>query len=142
MASHGVDLDLSSLYADVSEASAKRTFMKKIEVGGKRIFEVLLSEEMVEQFAEVKRKEVVANILPPTPSRGGEVLEQTEILVPELELVGVENNAKETIRCFVNNAEIKDESNKKISNKSITNIKSKHRTSPPLEDSDAFFGEE
>ena len=91
LVSHGVDLDLSSLYADVSEVKAKRTFMKKIEVGGKRIFEVLLSAEMKETFANVKRLEGHV-ILPLTPSRGGETLEQIETLVPVLETIWIENN--------------------------------------------------
>ena len=144
LVSHGVDLDLSCLYADVSKATAKRTFMKKIEVGGKRIFEVLLNEEMRGQFVEVKRKKVVNKFLPQEAkhfsaqeklhaSLGGERVEKNETLVPELELVGVENNSKEITKSFINNPEIKEASNKKISNKSTTNIKGKHRTSPPLE---------
>ena len=95
------------------------------------------------QFAEVKKKKVASNILPQKAkhfssqekldaSKGGEAIEQTEILVPELELVGVENNAKETIRSFVNNPDIKEAVNKKTNNKSTTNIKRKHDAIPPL----------
>ncbi len=137
LVSHGMELDLSSLYADVSEVKTKRTFMKKIEVGGKRIFEVLLSAEMKEQFKHLQRKEVVAEFLPPTPSRGGETLEQIETLVPELELVeiGSKNLVANTHFSNKENNSIsqKDISRKNISNKLTTNIQKRHKASLPVE---------
>ena len=141
LVSHGVALDLSSLYADVSEVAQKRTFMKKIHSGGKRIFEVLLSEEMKAQFANVERKELVAKFLPPCSSFlfptealrsiGGEVMEQTEILVPEL--VEANSNRISITTNFNNNAGMDFISNKTINNKLTTNTKKKHLVSPPLE---------
>ncbi|MEM6320431.1 MAG: beta-ketoacyl synthase N-terminal-like domain-containing protein, partial [Bacteroidota bacterium] len=103
LASHGVDLDLSALFVNGAAVEGKRTFMKKIEVGGKRIFNRLLSAEMRErfgdiglkmqssnigtdigvqpsnienQFADAKHQKMTAEILPPPPSKGGEAAVQ------------------------------------------------------------------
>jgi len=137
LVSHGVELDLSSLYADVSEAATKRTFMKKIEVGGKRIFDVLLSEEMKEQFAEVQRKEVVAQFLPPPARGGGEASVEEETEIQELELVEVGSNNLVGNSSFSNKTNNlttqKSDNQKTINNNLTTNIHSKNRTSPPQE---------
>ena len=82
LVSHGVDLDLSYLFAEESKEVQKRRFLKKINVGGKRIFDTLLSEEMKKRFRGVEKKKtsvmVVADIVrtevgvihPLTPSEG------------------------------------------------------------------------
>ena len=117
LVSHGVDLDLSSLYADVSAVKAKRTFMKKIEVGGKRIFEVLLSEEMREQFADVRNKEMVGNNIPLPPFKGGTTSVQEGIEVQELELVEIGSNnlvANTNLNNIVNNFTAQKNSHQKF----------------------------
>lgn len=54
--SHGVVLDLDILYKNVSLKAEPRSFKKKIITGGKRIFDVLLSENNKASFANIKRK--------------------------------------------------------------------------------------
>jgi len=54
--SHGVILDLDILYKNVSLKAEPRSFKKKIITGGKRIFDVLLSENNKASFANIKRK--------------------------------------------------------------------------------------
>ncbi|MFK7978419.1 MAG: PfaB family protein [Saprospiraceae bacterium] len=131
LVSHGVALDLASLYADVSEVKAKRTFMKKIEVGGKRIFDSLLSEEMRETFANVKKVAQPKNI-PLTPFKGGTTSVQEIILEPELELVGTTDNRIIGTTNLNNNAKRVFTPNKTIKNKLITNVNSRHDAIPPL----------
>ncbi|WP_052593160.1 PfaB family protein [Aureispira sp. CCB-QB1] len=59
--SHGVELDLDILYKHVSLKAEPRSFKKKIITGGKRIFDVLLSDSNKATFANLpsqnKRKE-------------------------------------------------------------------------------------
>lgn len=57
--SHGVQLDLDILYKNVSLADEARSFKKKIITGGKRIFDVLLSDENKAQFANLSKKNVL-----------------------------------------------------------------------------------
>ena len=129
LVSHGVDLDLSCLYADVSKTKAKRTFMKKIEVGGKRIFNSLLSEEIKEMFKEVNKKELVQKFLPSTPSKGGETSVPEEVLVAELEMVGSINNkfSKSETSFNQNNILI---SNSNSNSNIATNVKRKQEMQP------------
>lgn len=54
--SHGVALDLDVLYKNISLKAEPRSFKKKIITGGKRIFDVLLSETNKANFANIKRK--------------------------------------------------------------------------------------
>ncbi len=51
--SHGLDIDLSSLYPKEKTVVTKRSFFKKIILGGKRVFELLLNPEMKTLFANV-----------------------------------------------------------------------------------------
>lgn len=56
LVSHGVELDLSSLFEDITIKKAKiRTFQKKIELGGANIYDVLSTPALLEQFATIKR---------------------------------------------------------------------------------------
>lgn len=56
--SHQADLDLDILYSNVSLKTETRSFKKKIITGGKRIFDVLLSETNKANFANLKRKKI------------------------------------------------------------------------------------
>lgn len=56
--SHGVDLDLDILYKNILLKAEPRSFKKKIITGGKRIFDVLLSEKNKANFANLKRKAI------------------------------------------------------------------------------------
>jgi PfaB family protein len=56
--SHGLELNLDILYKNVSLKAEPRSFKKKIITGGKRIFDVLLSETNKASFANIKRKVV------------------------------------------------------------------------------------
>ncbi len=51
--SHGLELDLSSLYPKEKTANLKRSFFKKIIPGGKRIYDLLLNPEMKALFADI-----------------------------------------------------------------------------------------
>ncbi len=52
--SHGVNLDASYLYENATNVPQQRQFLKKIKVGGKRIFDSLLSVEMKKVFANYR----------------------------------------------------------------------------------------
>ncbi len=55
--SHGLALDLSSLYPAQQQQQQPRRFLKKIIPGGARIYDILLSDANRQQFAEVSRKQ-------------------------------------------------------------------------------------
>ena len=61
LTSHGIDLDLSTLYPAPASTKKARRFLKKIIVGGKRVFDLLLSEEMAEAFDGVGQEVMAAS---------------------------------------------------------------------------------
>ena len=58
LVSHGVEVDLSALFIQPKEGEAPRSFMKKIEVGGQRIFDLFEKEKQKGHFKNIKRKAV------------------------------------------------------------------------------------
>ncbi|CAA6798687.1 MAG: omega-3 polyunsaturated fatty acid synthase subunit, PfaC [uncultured Aureispira sp.] len=56
--SHGVALDLDILYKNILLEAEPRSFKKEIITGGKRIFDVLLSETNKASFANLQRKAI------------------------------------------------------------------------------------
>jgi PfaB family protein len=60
--SHGVDLDMSIFYKTDEKQTQKRTFLKKIIPGGKRIFDTILNEESRAQFANLKYKKELVEV--------------------------------------------------------------------------------
>jgi PfaB family protein len=80
--SHGIDLDLSSLFANTAKAAPKRRFLKKINSGGKRIFDALLTEKMQNQFANITKKQIEKKaIITTTPVLETALVESTELAV-------------------------------------------------------------
>ena len=61
--SNGIDIDLSLLYPNKNQKQTKKRFTKKVKTGGRPVYDVLLSEDMKNQFATVRRKEKGVNTL-------------------------------------------------------------------------------
>ena len=59
LASHGIELDLSYFFPVISNEKQPRQFLKKIQVGGKRIFDTLLNEEIKSIFDGLNIKKEV-----------------------------------------------------------------------------------
>ena len=57
--SNGIDIDLSLLYPNKDQEPIKKRFTKKVKTGGRPVYDVLLSEEMKQEFATIHRKEKV-----------------------------------------------------------------------------------
>lgn len=60
--SHGLQLDLSTLYPDPEELETGRQFLKKIIPGGARIYDMLLSEEVRRKFASVTKRKAAQQV--------------------------------------------------------------------------------
>ena len=60
--SNGIDIDLSLLYPNNNQEPTKKRFTKKVKTGGTPVYDVLLSEEMRQQFTTIKRKEKVVSL--------------------------------------------------------------------------------
>lgn len=58
LVSHGIQADLSALYIEPKQGKAPRSFMKKIEVGGARIFDSFANTTHKDLFTNIKRKSV------------------------------------------------------------------------------------
>ena len=58
LVSNGVEADLSALYIEPKVGKAPRSFMKKIDVGGARIFDTFENTTHKELFKNIKRKAV------------------------------------------------------------------------------------
>lgn len=58
LVSHGVALDLSILYPTVKKEAAKRSFFKKIIVGGTPVFDLFSEESVRARFSSIKRTTV------------------------------------------------------------------------------------
>lgn len=57
LVSHGLNLNLDLFYPDLEETKKTKSFYKKITLGGQRIYDLLLSQEMKAQFKQLKRVE-------------------------------------------------------------------------------------
>ncbi len=79
LVSNGVEADLTALYIEPKVGKAPRSFMKKIEVGGARIFDSFKNTEHKELFKNIKVK-------PPTP-KGELVSAKQKMSTPKKELV-------------------------------------------------------
>lgn len=53
--SHGLDLNLDSLFMDLEELEKPRSFYKKIISGGHRIYDLLLNEELKNSFKNIRK---------------------------------------------------------------------------------------
>ena len=58
--SNGIEIDLGLLYPNQQQTILKKRFSKKVKTGGRRVYDVLLSEDMKSQFTKIKRKEKIA----------------------------------------------------------------------------------
>ncbi|MCP4438730.1 MAG: PfaB family protein [Aureispira sp.] len=54
--SHGVELNLDSLFVELEEEKKPRSFYKKIIPGGHRIYDLLLNDEMKKTFKNIKKQ--------------------------------------------------------------------------------------
>ena len=57
--SNGIEIDLSMLYPNSNKEQVKKRFTKKVTTGGRPVYDVLLSQAMKKQFANVKRKDKI-----------------------------------------------------------------------------------
>ena len=53
---NGITIDLGALYPTTQTTTLKKRFSKKVSTGGRRVYDVLLSEDMKVQFTHINRK--------------------------------------------------------------------------------------
>jgi len=55
--SNGIDIDLSLLYPNKNQKQLKKRFTKKVKTGGRPVYDILLSQDMKQQFSNIKKEE-------------------------------------------------------------------------------------
>ena len=107
--SNGIDIDLSLLYPNKNQKQLKKRFTKKVETGGRPVYDVLLSEHMKNQFATIKRKEKVHNTIINTGY--SQPITTTHIVEKKLNMIETsrpKTAAKTTVKIAENGLKLQD----------------------------------
>ena len=83
--SNGIEIDLRLLYPNTNQKQVKKRFTQQVKTGGKPVYDVLLSEDMKNEFKHINRKEKVPQQLKNTASKKASItthtLEKTDTMI-------------------------------------------------------------
>lgn len=101
--SNGIEIDLSLLYPNKNQLQIKKRFTKKVKTGGRRVYDVLLSEDMKNQFTTIKRKAVIN-----TENKGANTLITTKNTLEKKSLMTNTSTPNTAVKIAENGLKLQD----------------------------------